>query len=222
MQPYILSPVVSYLIGAIPFSLILGKVCCGIDIRRHGSKNSGATNIFRILGPRFGIPAAALDAGKGAAAVIIMRMFMEKTDFSGNSLYPQLLAVLFAVIGHSFPVFARFRGGKGIATAAGAITAVFPMVAVYCFAIFLSITFLTGFVSVASLSAATLFLVFIATGTSMPSLTHQTGSTIFAAAVTGLVWYTHRKNLLRLFSGEENRFFFNKNQKHTVNKPENT
>jgi glycerol-3-phosphate acyltransferase PlsY len=195
----------SYLIGSIPAGYIAGRIV-GIDIRTVGSGNIGATNVTRVLGKRYGYPVFIVDFLKGFAAVGMSIMIAKRTQ---PVLIPsELLGVVGAVacvLGHSFPVWLGFKGGKGVAASAGALFGLMPFVALIAVAVWLIIFYLTRYVSVASMTAA---LAVPITILSMMFL-GQTGGTAllyFSICLAAVVIVRHRSNLLRLVRGTEPRF----------------
>jgi acyl phosphate:glycerol-3-phosphate acyltransferase len=185
-----LALVVGYLLGSLPFGFLAGRMR-GIDLRTVGSGNTGGTNAVRILGPRVGIPVIALDIGKGVAAALI-----------GDALGGPNVAVLAsvaAVLGHAFPVWLRFRGGKAVATGAGTMLALVPWIGVTVFLIWVVVGLLTRYVSVASLVAAFSYSVLCVASGQPWAITVYT----FAGAL--FVLWRHRANIARLRAGTENR-----------------
>lgn len=184
--------VIGYLLGSIPFAYIVGKKLGNIDIRNHGSGNAGATNAFRVLGLKGGLYAFIGDFLKGFIAVYIGIMM---TDLDGG-----LLTGLFAVIGHCYPITLNFKGGKGVATTAGIVVAVNPLMALILLVIEFGIIFTTRIVSLASITAALLFPIF--------SYFFNMGqSFIILSVFLGLfVIYRHRGNIKRLLNGTESKF----------------
>lgn len=179
-----------YLLGALPFGYLAGRLR-GIDLRNVGSGNTGGTNAVRVLGPKLGVPVIALDIFKGTAAVLLAGLF--------GGVGTEVLAATAAMVGHAFPVFLRFRGGKAVATGAGAMLGLAPYVAVTVIAIWILVGVVTRYVSVASMVAAVAFVVLtVATGRSWPIVAF----TLFANVV---VFWRHRANIARLRSGTENR-----------------
>ena len=132
--------IIAYLLGSIPSAVWIGKKYYGIDIREHGSKNAGTTNMLRVLGRRAALPVFALDFLKGFVAVTIIEL-MQYDDLIGQNdlINLKIVAVFAAVLGHIFPIFAGFRGGKGVATLVGAVTGIYPPVALLCFGVWLVI-----------------------------------------------------------------------------------
>ena len=188
----------SYLIGSIPAAFLAGKLARGIDLREHGSGNLGATNVYRVLGPKIALVVLLVDALKGAVPVLV---FPGWTD----AARPDLWAIAYAVAascGHVRSVFLLWRGGgKGVATAAGAFMALAPLPSLVALGAFVVVLLARGYVSLASLSAATVL-------PAMIGLRDGVRSPLFvvSAAVTAFVFWTHRANIGRLRRGEEPRF----------------
>lgn len=193
--------VIAYLIGSIPTAVWVSKAFFGIDIREYGSGNAGATNTFRVLGSRWGTFVMIIDMLKGVAATslyILLPYYMHSELDRTNFMVGLGLA---AVIGHIFPIWADFRGGKGVATLFGMILAMQPIVAVLCVGIFLLVLYLTRFVSLSSILASVAFAVFILVIFNEKELLYRG----FAIAVALLVLLTHQKNITRLLRGSESK-----------------
>ncbi|MCF7915884.1 MAG: glycerol-3-phosphate 1-O-acyltransferase PlsY [Spirochaetaceae bacterium] len=202
--------ILSYLLGSIPSSIIIGKVFFKKDIREFGSGNAGGTNAVRVFGWLAGIVVILIDIAKGACAVL----FLAQLPLFGS---PQagllsadgtaLAAGTAAVVGHIWTVFANFRGGKGVATAAGMIAALYPAGFSATLVIFVAVVLLTGIISVGSLCAAISFpLVLFALDTSGVSMVSPLLMG-FSIPIAILIVFTHRKNIARLLRGEEKRLF---------------
>jgi acyl phosphate:glycerol-3-phosphate acyltransferase len=193
--------ILAYMLGSIPTSLIISKTQFNIDIRDYGSGNAGATNTFRVLGSRWGSVVMLLDVLKGILAVKLALLipFYVENEFARTNF--QIGLGLAAVLGHIFPVWADFRGGKGVATLFGLIIAISPWTALGCVAVFLFVLFLTRFVSLSSILASMAFPVFILVIFNVDNNAYR----IFAIAVALLVIMTHQKNIGRLLSGSENK-----------------
>ena len=191
----------AYLIGSIPTSLIVSRTQFNIDIRDYGSGNAGATNTFRVLGSRWGTIVMIFDMLKGliAAKLALLLPFYHQNEFELTNF--QIGLGLAAVLGHIFPVWAEFRGGKGVATLFGLIIAVSPWTALSCSGVFLLVLFMTRFVSLSSILASLAFPVFILVIFNVDNTAYR----IFAIAVALLVIMTHQKNISRLLSGNENK-----------------
>lgn len=193
--------ILAYLIGSIPTALLISKKYFGIDIREYGSGNMGATNTFRVLGSRYGSIVMLIDILKGMAAVGLFHLLpyyysneLERTNF-------MMGLGLAAVLGHIFPVFADFKGGKGVATLFGMILAVQPVIAVSCMGVFLLVLFLTRYVSLSSILGAIMLPVSVLWIWNEHELTYR----IFAILVALMVLLTHQKNIVRILKGAENR-----------------
>jgi acyl phosphate:glycerol-3-phosphate acyltransferase len=198
--------VLAYLIGSVPTAVWVSKWVYGIDIREHGSGNAGATNAFRILGKKAGCGVMLGDMLKGFLAVKLA-LFSPFIVFSEPFVNLQIFLGLAAVVGHIFPVWAEFRGGKGIATLFGMILSIQPMVAVSLVVVFFLMLFLTRYVSLSSITASITFpllILFIFNE-------HELSYRLFAIATAFLVVLTHHKNISRLLNGNENKVpFFRK------------
>lgn len=186
--------VVAYLLGSIPSAVWYGKIFHKIDIRNMGSGNAGATNSLRVLGKKAGIIVLIIDLLKGVLAVLIARAFFPENETI------VLISGFVAILGHLFPIFAQFKGGKGVATSLGVVLAVYPLGALICIGAFLIVVFTTRIVSLGSLFGALAFLIaiLILQPTNYPLQ-------IFAAGVFILLTITHRQNAKRLFNGTENK-----------------
>ena len=184
----------AYLMGSVPTSYLVGRLN-GIDLRKHGSGNLGGTNAYRVMGAAAGVPVVLVDVCKG----FVPAHFFPAWD--GAALGDlALLYGLAAIAGHVWSVFMGFRGGKGVATGAGVLVALAPTSALIGLLVWIGVVLITRYVSVASISAATLVPL-------TAWLTDEARSTVlFCAAIAIFVWWTHRENLSRLASGQENRF----------------
>lgn len=197
--------ILAYLLGSIPSAVWVGQAFFGIDVRNYGSGNAGATNTFRVLGKKAGIGVLILDVLKGFTAALLVSYIPEINPVINKTRFInlQLLFGLTAVIGHLFPVFARFKGGKGIATLFGMLIALDWNSALVCVFIFLIILMLTHFVSLSSISAAIVFPVSII----WIYKRHEPLFISFALCAALLVILTHRKNINRLLSGSESKTY---------------
>lgn len=193
--------VFAYLIGSIPTAIWLSKAYFGIDIREYGSGNSGATNTFRVLGPRWGSFVMAIDILKGvvATSLYVFLPYYLTSEWDRTNLMVGL--GLSAVLGHIFPIWADFRGGKGVATLFGMILAIQPLVAACCVGVFMLVLYLTRFVSLSSILASIAFAVFILFIFNEQEPLYRA----FAIAVTLTVVLTHQKNISRLLRGSESK-----------------
>jgi len=198
----------AYLIGSIPTAVWVSKWIYGIDIREHGSGNAGATNAFRILGTKAGSSVMLGDMLKGFLAVKLS-LLSSFTIASEPFVNLQIFLGLAAVIGHIFPIWADFRGGKGIATLFGMILSIQPIVALSLVLVFMLMLFLTRYVSLSSITASIAFplLILFIFNAHAQELSYR----LFAIATAFLVVLTHHKNISRLLNGNENKVpFFRK------------
>lgn len=147
----------AYLLGSIPSAVWVGRLFHGIDVREHGSGNAGATNVIRVLGWKTGIPVLLFDMAKGFLAAMLPRLFNLAPQDSAMLVNLQIFTGLMAITGHIFPVFAGFRGGKGVATITGVVLSIHPLVTLTCFLVFVAILLITGYVSVSSMTAGIVF-----------------------------------------------------------------
>ncbi|MBV5303126.1 MAG: glycerol-3-phosphate acyltransferase [Chlorobium sp.] len=225
---------VSYIIGSIPTSLMAGKMLKGIDIREFGSGNAGGTNAFRVLGWKVGLTVTLIDIVKGVVAAVSVVAFFRHHPIDVfpdlNDVALRLLAGISAVIGHVFTLFAGFKGGKGVSTAAGMLIGIAPVSMLMVIAVFLLTVYISRHVSVASMLAAVAFPLIIAIrkyifelGGGLDYYIKLFGSKlffhdsldyhlmIFGLIVAIAIIYTHRANIRRLLSGTESRVTFGKN-----------
>ncbi len=197
--------IIAYLLGSIPSAVWIGKKYYGIDIREHGSKNAGTTNMLRVLGRRAALPVFALDFLKGFVAVTIIEMLKYDVHIGDNDLINlKIVAVFAAVLGHIFPVFAGFRGGKGVATLVGAVTGIYPPVALLCFGVWFIMLMIFHYVSLASMVAGCCFPLFTLIS---PKVNESIPFVVFSFVIAILLIYTHRKNIERLKNGTESKIY---------------
>jgi len=196
--------IVSYLLGSIPFGYMAGRIG-GIDIRKAGSGNVGATNVVRVLGKRYGYPVFALDVLKGFGAVKISMMLAgQHLEWSSPEI-SGMIAATCSVVGHVFPCWLKFNGGKGVATAAGALLALTPIATLIGVAVWIIVFWLTRYVSLASIVATVVLpIVILIIGLSDG---HSGRLLVYSSVcVAALVIWRHRSNLSRLLRGTEPRF----------------
>ena len=194
----------AYLLGSIPSAVWIGKAVKGVDVREHGSKNAGATNTMRVLGVKTGIPVLLIDVFKGFAAVKLA-LFSLTFDAGTNVFVTFQLALgAVAVLGHVFPVFAGFRGGKGVATIVGILLALHWQATLIAIAMFLITLVISKYVSLSSLMMGLSFPVSVILIFDSDSISLK----IFSIAVCILLFITHRKNISRLLNGNENKATF--------------
>lgn len=193
--------VLAYLIGSIPTSVWVSRYFFNIDIREYGSGNAGATNTYRVLGPKWGTIVMVTDMFKGMLAVQLALLLPEYADSATRLENLQIGLGLAAVVGHIFPIWADFRGGKGVATLFGLVIGVSPWTALSCSGVFLLVLFLTRFVSLSSILASVAFPVFILVVFNVDNNVYR----VFAIAVALMVVLTHQKNIGRLLKGNESK-----------------
>lgn len=196
----------SYLLGSIPASVWVGKFFFGIDIREHGSGNAGATNTVRILGLKAGLPVLVFDIAKGWFPVFLVGSLIQWDLPVDNIIYFQIIAGLAAVIGHVYPIYIGFKGGKGVGTLAGMALGLFPWAFLSSLLIFIISIVITKYVSLGSILAAIsfpLFIVFIFKNDSWPLIILGFFASVF-------IIFTHRTNIKKLLTGTENKFSIKK------------
>ncbi len=203
LLPGIFLLIVAYLLGSIPTAVWIGKIFYSTDIREHGSGNAGATNTFRVLGKTAGVPVLLIDAFKGWLAVMLPLWYLSAPDSPVLFENFRVLCGAAAVFGHIFPVFAGFRGGKGIATLLGVSIGMQPIAALFCIGLFLLVLLLTHYVSLGSILASVFYATFIL----WIERAHHDATIIFAVTIPLLVILTHRKNIGRMIKGNESRTY---------------
>lgn len=193
--------ILAYIIGSVPTSVWVSKHFFGVDIRDYGSGNAGATNTYRILGAKWGTFVMVIDVLKGliATSLVVFIPYYMNNPFAKTNFMVGLGLV--AIVGHIFPIFADFKGGKGVATLFGMIIALQPIVAVCCVGVFLLVLFLTRFVSLSSILASVAFAVFILFIWNEKEPLYR----IFAVSVALMVILTHQKNINRILKGTESK-----------------
>jgi acyl phosphate:glycerol-3-phosphate acyltransferase len=199
---------IAYILGSIPTAVWVGKAFHGIDVREHGSGNAGATNTIRVLGWKTGVPVLVIDMAKGWAAAMLPVFFILAPSDSAMLTNLQILTGVSSIIGHIFPLFAGFRGGKGVATIAGTVLAIHPTLTLAGLCVFAIVLLATGIVSVASMSAGISFPILLFTLFETPSMFFKLFSVVVAIALI----ITHRNNIKRLLKGEEKKLFKKKEE----------
>lgn len=199
---------IAYLIGSIPTAVLVSKYFFGIDIRNYGSGNAGATNTFRVLGKQWGTFVMIVDVLKGVLASFLYLLLPYYLTNQWDRTNFMIGLGLAAVVGHIFPVWANFKGGKGVATLLGMVIAIQPLVALCVIGVFLLVLYLTRFVSLSSILASIAFPVFILIIFNEPEPLYR----VFAIAVALLVILTHQKNITRLIHGNESKARIFKNR----------
>lgn len=198
---FVIFGLIAYLLGSIPTAVWVGKSYYGIDVREHGSKNAGATNTFRVLGKKPGTVVLLIDVLKGALAVLLPYFFLKDSIEYERLIQIQLLTAFLAIIGHVFPLFANFKGGKGVATSLGIIIGIHPPAALICLGIFLIVFIISKYVSLGAIITAISFPLLIIFLFHVESIWLR-GFSILLGSVVVL---THKKNILRLVKGEESK-----------------
>lgn len=197
MHP-VVALLIAYLVGSIPTAYLAGKLFRGIDLREHGSRNLGATNVYRVMGWKIALLVLAIDIAKGALPVLLLPRYMD-------TVTAHLWAIVFglaAIVGHVRPIFLLWRGGgKGVATAAGAFLALVPIPTLIALAVFVAVVLASGYVSLGSLAAAVALPLTLLADRGLRSPLFMV-----SAVVCVFVFWTHRSNIARLRRGEESRF----------------
>ena len=197
--------ILSYLLGSIPFGIIISKLWKGIDIREHGSKNPGATNVYRVIGPIPALIVLLLDISKGLiATLLISRIIIAQPVLNQTSL--MIIAGMVVILGHIFPVFASFKGGKGVATGLGVLISLAPAELIFALLLFLIIVAITRYVSLGSLCSALFILLALIFEKYYLHKTVADELLIAVIVLTVFIFYTHRSNIKRLLNGTENKF----------------
>ncbi len=196
---------ISYIIGSIPTSIIVSKLWKGIDIRQHGSRNAGFTNVLRVLGWKPSIIVGIVDVSKGFIAAVYFSKIGADTIPLDYTLI-QIIAGLSAVFGHIWTIFAGFKGGKGVLTALGLVIGLEPTAAIVCSIIFGIIVYFSRYVSLGSIFAAVTFPIIVFIEKQYIHKNVSNNLLIFSLFICILIIYTHRSNIKRLLSGTENKF----------------
>ncbi len=191
---------IAYLIGSIPTSVWVGRAFYGIDVREFGSGNAGATNTFRVLGKKAGIPVLIIDVLKGYVAVLLANLYTHEVG-SNPYINLQLALGVASLVGHIFPVYVGFRGGKGVATILGVVLAVQPQAAGLSILVFLAVLLSSRYVSLSSMLSGLSYPIFVlfVFHTQAPSLI------VFSFLVAAMLIITHKRNIQRLIKRQENK-----------------
>lgn len=210
MATYIIVAIIAYLIGSVNFSVIISKKMAGFDVREKGSGNAGSTNVLRTVGKKAAIITLICDILKGVVSVAIALLAGKIISGLDNAVLVQL-AGIFAIIGHTFPVFFKFKGGKGIATSLGVLLITNWQIGLICLVFALILITLTRMVSVGSIAAGILFPVLVAFINENYIVPKSNWSyLIFSIILALLVVYNHRENIKRILNGTENKLSFKK------------
>ncbi len=209
MATYIIVTIIAYLLGSISFSVIISKKMAGFDVREKGSGNAGSTNVLRTVGKKAAILTLICDCLKGVVAILIAVLASKIVKGTDAGLLVQLAGVA-VVIGHTFPIFFKFKGGKGVATSLGVLLIINWQIGLICLVFALTLMALTRFVSLGSVSAAILFpilTIFIQENYIVPG-----NYIIFGVVLAAIVVFNHRANVKRLLTGTENKLSFKKSK----------
>ncbi len=199
-----------YLAGGIPFGYLAGKACKGLDIREHGSRNVGATNVFRVVGRGPGLAVYLLDALKGFLPVLIAKAAWPSPNVPDQWFF--IGAGLAAILGHVFTPYLRFKGGKGVATASGVLLALEPAATMIALAVFAVVLVTFGYVSLGSIIASLAFPISAAVVRIVQNQDPLVPIVALGWLITILIMLTHKKNIVRLLNGTENKFSFRKDK----------
>jgi glycerol-3-phosphate acyltransferase PlsY len=200
---FLLFGCIAYIFGSIPTAVWIGKSWYNLDVREHGSKNAGATNTFRVLGKKPGIIVLSIDVIKGFLAVYLPFIFLYTKIDLDILIQIQIISAILVVLGHVFPVFANFKGGKGVATSLGVIFGIHPLAAAICLGIFLIVFIIGNYVSLGAIIASFSFPLLIKFVFDETSIWLNSFSMILSLAVI----VAHRKNMVRLLNGTESKMY---------------
>ncbi len=214
---YLLFYLLAYLIGSIPTSVWIGKLFYGIDVRDYGSQNAGATNTFRVLGKKAAIPVLIFDVFKGWAAVNLVYLdqllpvdYPHLDHQTSEFILVKVILGLFAILGHLYPVFAGFRGGKGVATLFGMVIGLQSIAAGLSFSVFLIVFGISNYVSLGAITASLFFSFYVI----VLAREDRTAMIVFSLLQLSILLLTHRKNIVRLKQGTENKIYLRKKKKN--------
>lgn len=222
MVAYIIMAIIAYLIGSINFSIIISKKMAGFDVREKGSGNAGSTNVLRTVGVKAAVLTLICDILKGVVPILLGLLVGLIAGENANSAIIVEIAALAVVIGHTFPVFFRFKGGKGVATSLGVILVVNWKIGLICLIFALTLMAITRMVSLGSISAAVLFaiLTLFIRDSYVGGVEFDFSFIIFGILLASLVIFNHRTNLKRIIAGTENRLSFKKKEEKVEVKDE--
>ena len=209
MAAYIIVGLVAYLLGSISFSIIISKKMAGFDVRERGSGNAGATNMLRSVGKKAAALTLLGDALKGVAAILVAVIVGAIAKNSDKALLVQIAGIL-VVIGHTFPIFFGFKGGKGVATSSGVLLMTNWKIGLICLVFALVLMALTKMVSMGSVGAAILFPVLVIFIDTNFIVTEGSGYFLYSILLAALVAFNHRSNIQRILNGTENKLSFKK------------
>lgn len=217
MVAYIIIAIIAYAIGSINFSVLISKKMAGFDVREKGSGNAGSTNVLRTVGKKAAVLTLVCDILKGIVAVLISIVVGKIAKDCSPAILVEI-AALAVVIGHTFPIFFEFRGGKGVATSLGLVLIINWKIGLICLVFALALMIITRMVSLGSISAAVLFAVLTLFIRDSYIVAYESSYIIFGILLAALVIFNHRSNLKRIISGTENKLNFSKKEKTEENK----
>ena len=222
MVAYIIMALIAYAIGSVNFSVIISKKMAGFDVREKGSGNAGSTNVLRTVGKKAAIITLVCDILKGVVAILIALLVGLIAGESASKAILVEVAALAVVLGHTFPVFFGFRGGKGVATSLGIILLVNWKIGLICLVFALALMALTRMVSLGSISASVLFavLTMFITDSYVAGIEHDFSFVVFGLLLAAFVIFNHRSNLKRILNGTENKLNFKKKEEKAAEKEE--
>ena len=209
MAPYIIVGIVAYLIGSISFSVIISKKMAGFDVREKGSGNAGATNMLRSVGKKAAILTLLGDALKGVVAILFAIIVGAIAKSADKSLLVQIAGIL-VVVGHTFPVFFGFKGGKGVATSLGVLLMTNWKIGLICLVFALVLMAVTRMVSLGSIGAAVLFPVLVLFIHTNFTISEGSSYFVYSVILAAIVIFNHRANIQRILNGTENKLSFKK------------
>lgn len=198
---FIIFGILAYLIGSIPTAIWVGRKKYNIDVREHGSGNAGATNTFRVLGKKAGTVVLLIDILKGFIATILPFLFLALAWNDDHLIHLKIISGIIVVLGHIFPLYANFDGGKGVATSLGVILAIHPQAALICIVIFLLVFIVSNYVSLGAICAAVAFPLLV----EFMFHNKNTGLLIFCISLSAAVIILHHNNIKRLLNGTESK-----------------
>jgi glycerol-3-phosphate acyltransferase PlsY len=198
---FIIFGIAAYLLGSIPTAVWVGRMKYDIDVRAHGSNNAGATNTFRVLGKRAGIVVLSVDVLKGAFAVLLPFLFNSYAWTDDHLIHLKIVSGILVVIGHIFPLFAGFNGGKGVATSLGVVIGIHPQAALICIVLFLAVFIVSNYVSLGAIITSIAFPLLV----EFVFKNENTSLMIFSIVLGTAVIILHHNNIKRLLEGNENK-----------------
>ncbi len=202
----IIAMIVAYLLGSVNWAIIVTKIAIGKDIRDFGSGNAGMTNVLRTVGKKAAVLVTLGDFSKGLLGVLLARLLLQLVAGESDSMLAEYLAMLSALLGHLFPIFYKFKGGKGILVSTGGLIAIAPFAVLICIAVFAVGTFSTKIVSVGSIASAVAYPITTAIIRTLENSPNRVWEIPTAIGIGGVIVFMHRANIGRLIRGEENKF----------------